>query len=59
MSYRAIIADGDIQCADYEHGDRGVELYDEEGSFVAFIPYGSLVALYDEDAIPTDERSIA
>ena len=59
MTYRAIIADGDIRCADYERGEQGVELYDEEEPSVAFVPSGSLVTLYAEDALPTDERSIA
>ena len=58
MRYRAIIADGDIQCADYELTDNGVECYRDDGEFVAFVPYGSLVALLDEETLTHDDRSI-
>jgi hypothetical protein len=58
MAHHAIAADGDIECADYERDGRGVER-DDDGSFVAFVPCVSLVAPYDEEALPTDERPIA
>lgn len=58
MAYHAIIADGDTECADYERDERAV-VVEFDPSFVAFVPYASLVALYDEEALPTDERSIA
>lgn len=56
--YRAILPEGTIHCATYERDDDGVELYDEEEAFVAFVPYASLEALVDEAVYDTDERSI-
>lgn len=56
--YRAILPEGTIRCADYERDEDGVELFDEAGTFVAFVPYASLEALVDEEVYATDERSI-
>lgn len=56
--YRAVLPEGTIHCAAYERDDDGVELYDDDGSFVAFVPYASLEALVDEEVYATDERSI-
>lgn len=56
--YRAILPEGQIVCERYEHGDKGVELYDENDDFLAFVPYDALNALLDEDAYSSDERSI-
>ena len=58
MRYRAIIQDGDIQCAEYEHTEYGVECYRDDGEFVAFVPYASLVAVLDEETLDHDDRSI-
>jgi len=58
MRYRAIIPDGDIQCESYEHTDAGVECFREDGEFVAFVPYSSLVAILDEERLAHDDRSI-
>lgn len=58
MAYRAILTDGDIDCEQYEEGDHGVELF-SDGSFVAFVPYANLVAIFDEEALPSEDRSIA
>lgn len=42
--FKAQISDGEqIQCEDYEVGDHGVELYDEEGEFMAFVPFTHLL----------------
>ncbi|WP_339106361.1 hypothetical protein [Haloterrigena salinisoli] len=54
--YRAILPEGQIQCERYEHTENGVELYDEDDEFVAFVPYANLHAL--EDFHPEEERSI-
>lgn len=56
--YRAILPEGQIVCERYEHVDKGIELYDEDDAFVAFVPYETLNALIDEDAYSSDERSI-
>lgn len=47
---------GQIQCDRYDHTENGVELYDEDDEFVAFVPYANLHAL--EDFHPEEERSI-
>jgi hypothetical protein len=58
MRYRAILPEGDIECSDYERTDDGVDCFDEDGRFVAFVPYTSLVALLDEETLDHDDRSI-
>ncbi|MFC5971016.1 hypothetical protein ACFPYI_06680 [Halomarina salina] len=58
MRYRAIIADGDIQCDDYERTENGIDCFRGDGEFVAFVPYGSLVALLDEETLTHEDRSI-
>lgn len=51
--YKAQISDGEqIECADYEVGEQGVELYDEDDEFMAFVPFGHLVYVGN-----VDERS--
>lgn len=56
--FRAILPDGDMECASYEQTDRGVELYTEDEELIAFIPYENLVALINEDVKTGDDRSI-
>ncbi|ELZ14343.1 hypothetical protein C479_00505 [Halovivax asiaticus JCM 14624] len=56
--YRAILPEGQIVCERYEHVEEGIELYDDDDAFVAFVPYSTLNALIDEDAYGSDERSI-
>ncbi|GAB3664442.1 hypothetical protein [Halopiger thermotolerans] len=56
--FRAILPEGQIVCERYEQGDDGVELFDEDDDFMAFVPYANLHALVDEDAYGEDERSI-
>jgi len=42
--FKAQITDGEqIECDDYEEGDNGVELFDEGGEFIAFVPYAHLL----------------
>ncbi|WP_089871689.1 hypothetical protein [Halogranum rubrum] len=57
--FRAHFPDGDIQCDRYEHTDYGVDLYDEDDEFLAFIPYTNLIALLNEDIERDPEPSIA
>ncbi|MFC6724966.1 hypothetical protein ACFQE1_11400 [Halobium palmae] len=56
---RAIIPDGMIECDDYNHGEHGVDLYDESGELIAFVPYANLLALMNEGVALGDEPSIA
>ena len=56
--FRAILPEGQILCERYEHTENGVELYDENDAFVAFVPYTNLHALVDEESYGEDERSI-
>lgn len=42
--YKAQISDGEqIECEEYEVGDSGVELYDGDGEFIAFVPFPHLL----------------
>ncbi|ELY48962.1 hypothetical protein [Natronolimnohabitans innermongolicus] len=56
--YRAILPEGQIQCERYEREDEGLELYDEDDEFLAFVPYANLHALANEELYRSDERSI-
>ena len=56
--YRAILPEGQIVCEHFEHESDGIELYDEDDQFVAFVPYANLHALIDESTFSADERSI-
>lgn len=56
--YRAILPNGQLKCADYERGEDGVDLYDEDGEPLAFVPYTNLEALLTERAYDQDEPSV-
>ncbi|WP_168927132.1 hypothetical protein [Natronorubrum aibiense] len=56
--YRAILPEGQIACERYEHTDKGLELYDKDDEFLAFVPYANLHALADDEIYAADERSI-
>lgn len=56
--YRAILPEGQIQCDRYEHAEKGLELYDDDDEFLAFVPYANLHALAHEELYAEDERSI-
>ncbi|SDQ94618.1 hypothetical protein [Natronobacterium texcoconense] len=56
--FRAILPEGQILCDRYEHVENGLELYDEEDTLVAFVPYANLHALVDEEVYGEDDRSI-
>lgn len=56
--FRAILPNGQLECETYERGDDGVELYDEQGELLAFVPYENLEALLTEAAYEEDEPSV-
>lgn len=56
--FRAILPDGDITCADYERDEDGIEIFTDDGTMIAFIPYPNLVAIVNEDVQFQEERSI-
>ncbi|MFP8957282.1 hypothetical protein ACLI4Y_11170 [Natrialbaceae archaeon A-CW3] len=56
--YRAILPEGQIRCERYDRTDTGLELYDDDEQFIAFVPYENLHALLNEDVYTGDERSI-
>lgn len=56
--FRAILPEGQIVCEQYDHAEKGIELYDEKNRFIAFVPYTNLHALLDEAVYAEDERSI-
>lgn len=42
--YKAQLADGEqIACEEYEHTEHGVELYEGDDDFLAFVPYTHLL----------------
>ena len=42
--YKAQLSDGEqIGCSEYDKQDQGVELYDGDGEFLAFVPYANLL----------------
>jgi hypothetical protein len=42
--YKAQLSDGEqIECEDYEVGDHGVELFDGDDDFIAFVPFAHLL----------------
>ena len=44
--FRAQLSDGEqIDCTDYELGERGATLYDGDENFLAFVPYNHLLWL--------------
>lgn len=55
--YRAILPTGDIACERYDRQDDGVEVYNDAGEMIAFVPYHNLVALVDEEATIAEDRS--
>ena len=56
--FRAIIPDGDIACETYDRQADGVELYAEDGTLIAFVPYANLIALVNDEIDTSEERSI-
>ena len=56
--FRAILPEGQIICDRYDQVETGLELFDEDDQFIAFVPYQNLHALLNEDVYGGDERSI-
>ncbi|MDG5819926.1 hypothetical protein [Natronococcus sp. A-GB7] len=56
--FRAILPEGQIVCERYDRIDSGLELYNGDDEFVAFVPYANLHALLDDDVYSENERSI-
>ncbi len=56
--YRAILPEGQIECERYERVENGLELYNGDEEFLAFVPYATLQALVSDAAYGEDERSI-
>jgi hypothetical protein len=55
--YRAILPNGQLEAASYEHVDDGVELYADDGDMLAFVPYANLEALI-VDFVPESGGSV-
>ncbi|SFT00839.1 hypothetical protein [Halostagnicola kamekurae] len=56
--FRAILPEGQVICERYDEAENGLELYDENDDFIAFVPYSNLHALLNEEVYSEDERSI-
>lgn len=56
--YRAILPNGQLEADDYERIENGVELYDEAGHLLAFVPYANLEALLTEHAYADDQPGV-
>jgi hypothetical protein len=56
--FRAILPNGQLEAASYEHVEHGVELYMDDGELLAFVPYTNLEALLTEHAYEGDEPSV-
>ena len=56
--FRAILPEGQVVCERYDRTDDGLELYNADDEFVAFVPYANLHALLDDDVYSENERSI-
>ncbi|MFP8952579.1 hypothetical protein ACLI4Z_06335 [Natrialbaceae archaeon A-arb3/5] len=56
--FRAILPEGQIVCERYDRIENGIELYDEDDAFIAFVPYANLHALIDEEVYGGNDRSI-
>lgn len=56
--FRAILPEGEFDCASYDRTENGVELYTDEDELIAFVPYANLVAILNEEVDSGDDRSI-
>lgn len=56
--FRAILPEGDFDCASYEQVENGVELYTDEDELIAFVPYANLVAILNEEVESVEDRSV-
>ncbi|MFQ3320426.1 MAG: hypothetical protein ACI8UR_001489 [Natronomonas sp.] len=58
LMYRAILPNGQLECESYDEGERGVELYNDDGELLGFVPYENLEALLTEAAYESNEPSV-
>jgi hypothetical protein len=56
--YRAILPNGQLEADDYDRTENGVELYDDDGGLLAFVPYENLEALLTERAYGDEEPGV-
>lgn len=56
--FRAILSESELHCADYQLGPHGVDLYNDDGDFVAFVPFQNLECLINDDTYETDDAAI-
>lgn len=58
--YYVIFPEGQLECERFERDDEGVELFDEDDEFIAFVPYANLHAVMDEEKTtePANEPSV-
>lgn len=56
--YRAILPNGQLECDDFERVDNGVELFNDDGELLAFVPYANLEALLTDVAYESTEPSV-
>jgi hypothetical protein len=54
--YQILFPEGQIECARYEESDHGVTLHDDDGEFIAFVPYSNLHAVIDEETAKTSNE---
>ncbi|MFB6129284.1 MAG: hypothetical protein ABEJ28_00490 [Salinigranum sp.] len=54
--YNVLFPEGQLECVRYDQTERGVQLYDKDDDFIAFVPYTNLHAIIDEDQA-TEESS--
>ncbi len=58
LMFRAILPEGEFDCASYDRTEYGVELYTDEDELIAFVPYSNLVAILNEEIESSEDRSI-
>lgn len=58
MTYRAVTQNRDVICERYVLNDHGVELYEEDETFLAFVPYENLSVLLNEGVAREPDPSI-
>ena len=56
--YRAILPNGQLEAETYDHVDHGVELFDDDGELLAFVPYHNLEALLTESAYEQEDPNV-
>ncbi|MFB6123112.1 MAG: hypothetical protein ABEJ78_06610 [Haloferacaceae archaeon] len=52
--YQVLFPEGQIECDSYQEAGNGIELYDADDEFVAFVPFSNLHAVIDEEKASRD-----